>query len=97
VALDAVDEPLVRIRDRGRVRQQHMVAHGLETSARVLRRDVLGVMEVERRAVVDQPEPVVPPEQVRVLRRPVDVRREGVEPDDVRGELRRRRRPGGRG
>ena len=41
------------------------------------------MVEVERRTVVDEPQPSVPPEQVRVLRPPVDVGRERVEPDDV--------------
>ena len=45
------------------------------------------VVEVERGAVVDQPQPAVPEQQVRVLRGAVDVRHERVEPDDVGGEL----------
>ena len=40
------------------------------------------VVEVERRAVVDQPEPVVPHQHVGVARRAVDVGDVGVEPDD---------------
>ena len=48
---------------------------------------VSGVVEVQRGAVVDQPEAVVPPEEVRVLRRAIDVRHERVEPDDVGGEV----------
>ena len=51
------------------------------------------VMEVQCGAVVDQPEPLVPDEQVRVPRRAVDVRHERVEPDDV-GSLLGRRTPG---
>ena len=41
------------------------------------------VVEVQRRAVVDQPQPVVPEQEVRVLGGAVDVRHERVEPDDV--------------
>ncbi len=47
-----------------------------------------GVVDVQRRAVVDQPWPAVPHEQVRVLRRSVRVGHEGIEPDDVGGEVR---------
>ena len=64
---------------------------------RVVGGDHVGMVEVERRAVVDQPEPLVPPEEVRVLGGPVDVRHEGVEPYDVGGEVgigRRARRAG---
>jgi hypothetical protein len=46
------------------------------------RRDV-AVVEVEGGAVVDQPQPSVPDEQVRVPRGAVDVRDERVEPDDL--------------
>ena len=46
-----------------------------------------GVMEVERRAVVDQPELAMPDQHVGVARRAVEVGDEGVEPDDARGEL----------
>ena len=48
------------------------------------------VVEVERRAVVDHPEVVVPQQQVGVAPGAVDVRGEGVEPEHPRG----RRRPG---
>ena len=61
------------------------------------------MVEVERRAVVDEPEPVVPEQQVRVLGRAIDVRHERVEPDDVgrepgigRGARRRAERKRGR-
>ena len=50
------------------------------------------VVPVERGAVVDEPQPPVPPEQVRVVRRAVDVRQERVEPDDRRGKVGIRRR-----
>ena len=54
-----------------------------------------GVVDVERRAVVDQPHPPVPDEHVRVLRRPIGVGDERVEPDDVGGPVRIRHRVGG--
>jgi hypothetical protein len=54
------------------------------------------VVEIERCAVVDHPQPVVPVQQVRVLRRAVDVGHQRVEPDDRRRKLGRRRRPGRR-
>ena len=57
---------------------------------RVGRRVAPGVLAVQRGAVVDQPEPPVPGEQVGVLRRAVDVRGQRVEPDDRGGELGRR-------
>ena len=74
-------------RARSAQRQQHVVldrGNGL-----VARAAVVGpvVVEVERRAVVDQPELAVPDQQVGVARRAVDVGDEGVEPDDARGEL----------
>src|SRR5687767_256210 len=42
------------------------------------------VMEKERRAVVDQPEPAVPHQEIAVARRAIDVGNQGVEPDDLR-------------
>jgi hypothetical protein len=64
-----------------------VLAHLREAAVGVLRRGVGRVVEVERRPVVDQPEPPVPPEEVRVADGAVDVRHEGVEPDDVSGEV----------
>ena len=90
-------EPLAGLGDVARARQQHVVADRRERALRLGRRVLPGVLEVERRAVVDQPDAAVPEQQVRVLRRAVDVRRQRVEPDDVGGELRvgrRRRRRG---
>ena len=46
-----------------------------------------GVLEVERGAVVDQPELAVPDQQVRVARGAVDVGGQGIEPDDAGGEV----------
>src|SRR5256885_15498174 len=48
------------------------------------------VMKVECRAVIYQPEILVPDEYVRVARRAIHVRREGVEPDDSRSQFWRR-------
>ena len=69
-----------------------MLADRRERAARVRGVALRGVMEVERGTVVDQPQAVVPDQQVRVLGGAVDVRHECVEPDDVGGEL-----GGGRG
>ena len=46
-------------------------------------------MKVERRAVVDQPQPAVPHQHVRVARSAIDVGHERIEPHDRRCELRR--------
>jgi hypothetical protein len=64
-----------------------------ERSPRVGRRIPPGVVDVERRAVVDQPRRPVPDEDVRVLRRAVRVCHQPVEPDDVGCQLGRRERP----
>ena len=45
------------------------------------------VVEVEGGAVVDRPGPTVPQQQVRVVPRAVDVRRERVQPDDAGGDV----------
>ena len=92
-------EPRVRLDDRSRERQQDVVPDLHERTPRVLGRVPPGVVDVERRAVVDEVEPPVPDEEVGVPGRPVHVRHERVEPDDVRGQVRVRRgpdRPGGR-
>jgi hypothetical protein len=47
-----------------------------------------GVLQIERRTVVDQPQPVMPDKQARVPWRPVDVRQEGIEPHDLGGQRR---------
>lgn len=54
------------------------------------------VVAVERGAVVDAPQRVVPDEEVRVLRGAVDVLDQRVEPDDRRSELRIGREARGR-
>jgi hypothetical protein len=76
-------------------REKHMVGDQRERIAGA-RGDRAGVVLVEGGAVVDQPRPAVPDEQVAVPRGPVDVRRERVEPDDVGGELRADRAGDGR-
>ena len=43
-------------------------------------------MKDQRGAVIDHPEIAVPHQQIRVLRRAVDVRHQRVEPDDRRGQ-----------
>ena len=47
-----------------------------------------GVVEVEGRTMIDEPESSVPYKHVRVARRTVDVGHVRVEPDDCGGELR---------
>jgi hypothetical protein len=69
---------------------QHMVGcipWLLCESGRVGEAVVPGVMEVERGAVVDDPEVVVPEQQVGVVPRSVDVRAERVEPQHPGGDL----------
>ena len=61
------------------------IGGGIGSCARQRQRPV-GVLAKERRAVVDQPDLLVPDEQVGVAVRAVDVRDERVEPDDVGGE-----------
>ena len=70
------------------VRQQHVLGDLRERRPLVPGRRLRRVVEEERRAVVDQPQPAVPEQEVRVARRPVDVRHERVEPDDAGRELR---------
>ena len=89
-------EPLVRLGDRAGEREAGRARRSPRTGAARARAPARRVVEVERRAVVDQPEPAVPEEQVRVLRGAVDVRHERVEPDDRGRELGRGRRPGRR-
>src|ERR1051326_2485545 len=76
---------LVDIADLRRPRQQHVLLALRERFARAL--DRVGgpvVMKDQRRAVIDHPEIAMPDEEVRVLRRAIDVRHERVEPDDGR-------------
>ena len=77
----------VDVGDAARPGQQHVVA---DQRKRVQRRGRIvepGMVEVERRAVVDEPELAMPDQHVGVARGPVEVGDEGVEPDDARGEL----------
>src|SRR4051794_7434267 len=68
----AVREPGVRVGDRARGGQQHVVADRRKRVARSRQR--VGPVEgVERRAVVDQPEVLVPAQQVGIARRAIDV------------------------
>ena len=85
-------EPVVGLVDRAGERQQDVVADALERPRGVLVRVAPGVVDVQRGAVVDEPGPAVPDEQVRVGRRPVGFVDERVEPHDVRGDRRDRRR-----
>ena len=67
-----------------RDRQQHVIRDDRERLHRIHRRIPVAMVEEQRRAVVDQPQPLVPDEQVRVARRAVDVRDQRVEPHDRR-------------
>ena len=77
----------VDLGDAARPGQQHMVADQRKRIQRRRRIAEPGVVEVERRAVVDEPELAMPDQHVGVARGPVEVGHEGVEPDDARGEL----------
>ncbi len=77
----------VGIGEPGRERQQDVVLDRREGIARTLVELARCMVEVERGAVIDQPEPVVPDEHVGVARRAVEVAHERVEPDDARREL----------
>ena len=90
-------EPRVGRGDVAGARQQHVVADRRERAQRLGGRVLPRVLQVERGAVVDQPQPAVPEQQVGVLRRAVDVGRERVEPDDLGGQLRVGRRARRRG
>ena len=70
--------------DRPGERQQHVVADALERPLGVLVGVAPGVVDVQRGPVVDQPDPAVPDEQVRVGRGAVGVGHERVEPHDRR-------------
>ena len=59
-----------------------MVAEPLERSSGMRVRVAPRVMDIQRRAMVDEPGATVPDEEVRVLGRPVRVGDEAVEPDD---------------
>src|ERR671916_437549 len=77
----------VRLGDGPGEGQQHVVA-GCRERALARRLPALpGVVEVERGAVVYEPQTVVPGEEVRVARGAVHVGYEGVEPEDTGGEV----------
>ena len=69
------------------IRQQDVVGDRVERPSGVLGRIAPGVVDEQRRAVVDEVQPTMPGEDVRVAGRSVGVRDEGVEPDDVGGEV----------
>ncbi len=78
------------------VGQQDVVADALEGPHRVLVGVAPGVMDVQRRAVVDAPGPAVPHQQVRVGHAPIGVGGERIQPHDVGRERRIDRIAGGR-
>ncbi len=68
------------------MREQDVVLDQRERLVGVLCGVQTAVVEVQRGAVVDQPQPVVPEQQVGVARGAIDVGGERVEPHDVGGE-----------
>ena len=77
-------EPLVGCGDGRGERQQDVVGEPLRVrSAGVPVRVAPGEVDRQRRAMIDQPRPAAPGEEVRVPRRAVRVRQEPVEPDDA--------------
>ena len=80
--------PGVGGQDRLRVGQEHVVADPLERPPGMLVRIPPGVVDVQRRAVVDEPGPAMPHQQVRVLRGAIRVGDQRVQPHDVRRERR---------
>ncbi len=73
-----------------------MVATLRERAHRVGDRVAPRVVDVQGRPVVDEPEPMVPDQEVRIPRRAVHVGHERVEPDHVGGHVRVRHEPGSR-
>jgi hypothetical protein len=76
---------LVDVRECGGAPQQDVIPDHLERIARArrcLRFPSGRVVEVQRRAVIDEPDAPVPHEHVRVPDRPIDVCHVPVEPDD---------------
>ena len=67
-------------------RKQHVILDHREAAHRHAIRVVPGMVHVERGAVIDHPEFVMPDEQVRILGRAIDVHDERVEPDDRGGQ-----------
>src|SRR4051812_33578913 len=86
--VDQAGIPRVGRFDRPGIRQQDVIADALERPPRMRLGVAPGVVDVQRCAVVDEPWTAVPDEQVGVLRRPIGVRDETIEPDDVGSELR---------
>ena len=64
--------------------QEHMLADHRKGAARVRRRAVPAMVEIQRRAVVDQPGVSMPDQQVRIPEAAIDIAHERVEPDDFR-------------
>ncbi len=85
-------EARVRLADRPRDRQQHMIPDDREarSGARGNRLEIVApaMLGVDRGSMVDQPELAMPEQQVRIARGAIDIGEERIEPDDVRGKLR---------
>src|SRR5262249_33219016 len=68
--------------------QEDVLADLRERGAAARRTRRPPMLEVERRAVIDEVQAAVPPQEVRVPRGAVDVGHQRVEPDDLRRERR---------
>ncbi|MNT20103.1 hypothetical protein D3C72_1554000 [compost metagenome] len=77
----------IHLGDAAGERQQHVVADQHEGLLAGIAGVGPVVMEVHRRAVVDQIQLAVPHHQVRIARGAVDVAGERIEPDDARGQV----------
>src|SRR5262249_43796604 len=64
-----------------------MILHLGETATGASEIILPGVMEVESGAMVDEPEPPVPEQKIGVAGRTIHIGDEGIEPDDLRGEI----------
>jgi len=87
LASDDSAEVRSRLSERAGSGQEHVILHLGEGIAAAFQRvrGAPAVVEIQRRSMIDEPEPSVPAEQVGVARRAVDVGDEGVEEHDARG------------
>lgn len=91
ILVDPAGQLRVGVRHAREVADEHVVAGVVGLGGEFLRagrRRAPAVVEVQRGAVVDQPQPAVPDQQVRIAPAAVDVGGEGVQPEDA-GSLRR--------
>ncbi len=84
-AIEARRQARVGLLDRGGEREEDVLGDAVEGTGGVGVGLVPGVMDVQRRPVVDQPGPPIADDQVGVARRAVRIDGQIVEPHDVRG------------